>query len=98
MTVDDIKNTAGPICRRYNVRRLDLFGSRARGNANANSDIDFCVQLDDLPPAEYSRQFFGLLHELEDAFHTTIDLLTRGSIRKASLRNSLESDGICIYG
>ena len=98
MTVNEIKQTAEPICRRHRVRRLDLFGSRARGDAKANSDIDLCVLLEDLPPAEYSKHFFGLLHELEDAFHTTVDLLTDGSIRKASVRNSLQSDGICIYG
>jgi predicted nucleotidyltransferase len=98
MTVNEIKETAGPICRRHRVRRLDLFGSRARGDAKASSDIDFCVQLEDLPPAEYSKQFFELLHELEDAFQTTVDLLTDASIRKASLRNSLQADGICIYG
>ncbi len=98
MTVSDIKRTVKPICQRHKVQRLDLFGSMARGQAKANSDIDFCVQLEDLPPAEYARQFFGLLHDLEDALHTTVDLLTTASIRKASLKQSLQADGICVYG
>jgi predicted nucleotidyltransferase len=98
MTLDEIRRTAEPICQRHRVRRLDLFGSRARGEERTDSDIDFCVLLEDLPPSEYSKQFFGLLHDLEDALHTTIDLLTPDSIKKASLRSSLETDGICIYG
>ena len=98
MTVTEIKKTAEPICRRHHVRRLELFGSSARGEARADSDIDFCVLFEDLPPSEYAKQFFGLLHELEDAFRTTVDLLTATSIRKASLQDSLRSDGICIYG
>jgi predicted nucleotidyltransferase len=98
MTINEIKATAEPICQHHRVRHLDLFGSVARGNADAASDIDFCVELEDLPPAEYAKQFFGLLHDLEDAFHTTIDLLTPGSIRKASLKKSIQADRVRVYG
>jgi predicted nucleotidyltransferase len=98
MTLNEIKATAEPICRRHRVRRLDLFGSHARGEAGADSDIDFCVSFEELPPSEYARQFFGLLHDLEDAFHTTVDLLTEASIRKASLKKNLATDGVLVYG
>lgn len=98
MTLNEIQITAEPICRRHCVRRLELFGSFARGEAKVNSDIDFCVSFEDLPPAEYSRQFFGLLHDLEDAFHITVDLLTEASVRKVSLRKNLKTDGILVYG
>ncbi len=98
MTLNDIKETAIPICTRYRVRRLELFGSCARGEATDRSDMDFCVSFDVLPPSEYARQFFGLLHDLEDAFHTTVDLLTESSIRKPSLKKSLQRDGVCLYG
>lgn len=98
MTLEEIKSVAAPICRRYHVRNLRLFGSCARAEAGVGSDIDFCVAFEDLPPAEYSRQFFGLLHDLEDAFHSAIDLLTETSIKKQSLRRSLRQDGVLIYG
>ena len=98
MTLHEIRETAEPICRRHHVQRLELFGSAARGNATVDSDLDFCVQLETLPPAEYSKQFFGLLHDLEDAFHATIDLLTAASIKKKSLLKSIQSEGIRVYG
>ncbi len=98
VTLNDIKETAIPICTRHRVRRLELFGSCARGEATDRSDMDFCVSFDVLPPSEYARQFFGLLHDLEDAFHTTVDLLTESSIRKPSLKKSLQRDGVCLYG
>ena len=98
MTLNEIKATAEPICRRHHVQRLDLFGSCARGEAGDDSDIDFCVSFEDLPPAEYSRRFFGLLHDLEDAFHATIDLLTDPSIHKRSLRKNLQTEGVRVYG
>lgn len=98
MTLDDIRAKAAPICARHNVRSLRLFGSAARGENGEGSDLDFCVTFQDLPPSEYSRQFFGLLHDLEDAFQSAVDLLTDASIRKESLRKSLQRDGVAVYG
>ena len=98
MTLSDIKEKAAPICSRHRVLRLELFGSCARGEAVGGSDMDFCVSFDALPPSEYAHQFFGLLHDLEDTFQTTVDLLTESSIRKPSLRKSLQRDGVCLYG
>jgi predicted nucleotidyltransferase len=50
------------LCRRYDVARLELFGSAARGADfdPASSDADFLVEFkpgSQLPPLE---QFFGL--------------------------------------
>jgi len=98
MNVKDIQNSVAPICDRFGVRRLDLFGSYARGEQQPDSDIDFCVSFSDLPPAEYATRFFGLLHALEDTLHTTIDLLTQPSIKKPSLKKDIEQHGICVYG
>ncbi len=98
MTLEEIKSTAAPICARHRVQSLRLFGSTARGDAGGGSDLDFCVSFDELPPSEYARQFFGLLHDLEDAFHSAVDLLTDSSIRKESLRKSLQHDGVQVYG
>lgn len=37
-------NELATICRRYRVRQLALFGSRARGDAQPDSDIDLLVE------------------------------------------------------
>ncbi|MCF7818174.1 MAG: nucleotidyltransferase domain-containing protein [Kiritimatiellales bacterium] len=98
MNLQEIKESVAPICSRYGVRRLDLFGSYARGEQHDGSDIDFCVSFQALPPAEYAKKFFGLLHDLEDSLHASIDLLTVSSIKKPSLRNDIAQHGICVYG
>jgi predicted nucleotidyltransferase len=98
MTLNDIRDKAAPLCARHKVCSLKLFGSAARGEAVAGSDLDFCVSFQKLPPSEYAREFFGLLHDLEDVFQSAVDLLTDSSIRKESLRKNLQKDGVPVYG
>jgi uncharacterized protein len=98
MDILDIKQTVDPICAKHGVRRLDLFGSYARGEQHDKSDLDFCVAFNDFPPSEYAQRFFGFLHDLEDTLQRPIDLLTGSSIKKSSLKNEITQHGICIYG
>ena len=40
------------LCRRFHVRRLEIFGSAASGQDKAGeSDMDFLVEFNPLPPA-----------------------------------------------
>jgi uncharacterized protein len=76
------------LCRRFGVRRLDLFGSAATGRFDpARSDLDFLVEFDDLAPGEYARAYFGLLEALEELFGRSIDLLTLPSLKNPYLRS-----------
>ena len=98
MNLEQIKLKVNPICRRHSVRQMDMFGSYARGDAREKSDFDFCVRFKELPPVEFSRNYFGLLHELEDSFGAPVDLLPEESVKKASLKKNLHSEGIRVYG
>jgi len=35
-----------PICRRHRIRKLSLFGSRLKGTARADSDVDLLVEFE----------------------------------------------------
>ncbi len=64
------------LCRRFGVRRLDVFGSATSGDFDsARSDIDFLVELE--PPAGTSRfdAFFGLKEGLEAILGRSVDLV-----------------------
>jgi predicted nucleotidyltransferase len=54
---------------RYGVRKIALFGSYAREDADDHSDIDILVDM----PSSFDA-FFGLKHYLEKHLHKTIDL------------------------
>ena len=76
--------------RRFGVRSLALFGSRAREQAHAESDIDVLVEFDG--PAASAR-YFGLQFFLEDLLGGPVDLVTRQALRP-QLRPFIERDAI----
>lgn len=96
MTLDEIKNIAIPACEKFNVKRLDIFGSFARNAETPSSDIDLLVEFDD-PETKISKRFFGLLHELEDTLHCQIDLLTINSLKNPYFRRNVMNSRINIY-
>jgi predicted nucleotidyltransferase len=75
MTLEELKKIAVPACKVFKVKRLDLFGSLARGEGTSGSDVDLLVEFEE-PNLQPAKQFFGLLHHLEDALGCEVDLLT----------------------
>ncbi len=64
---------------KYGVLSIGLFGSYARGDNSAESDIDIAVELKKENKAD---NFFGLLHFLEDNLKKKIDLGIESSLKK----------------
>jgi predicted nucleotidyltransferase len=67
------------LCRRFHVRRLDVFGSAARGDFDpARSDVDFLVEFatqnDDL------ARFLDFKQALEALLARRVDLVDRKAI------------------
>ena len=64
------------LCRRFHVRRLDLFGSAARDDFDAErSDLDFLVEFDPERPAPTLKTFFGLKEVARGAFRPAVDFV-----------------------
>ena len=58
---EDLRN----LCRRFGVRRFDLFGSAALGDFDpARSDLDFLVEFDQEAPGALSLKTYFDLKEL----------------------------------
>jgi predicted nucleotidyltransferase len=64
--------------RELGVRRVGVFGSRARGEERPDSDVDLFVELE--PRAETLRGFSALCDFLESLFKTRVDLVTPESL------------------
>jgi predicted nucleotidyltransferase len=87
------------LCRRFGVRRLDLFGSAATGRFEPErSDLDFLVSFDDLlPPGAYADAWFGLRAELEALFGRPVDLLTEAALENPYLRRRVEAEHLRLF-
>jgi predicted nucleotidyltransferase len=66
------------LCRRYHVATLELFGSRVKGTARPDSDVDLLVTFEDGQTPGLG--FFGLALDLEALFGHPVDLFTRTSV------------------
>jgi len=97
MSLTELKEVLSGPCRRHPVRSLRVFGSVARGEASPGSDLDLLVQFEDMPPAEYATHYFGLLHELQDAVGTEVDLLTTGGVTRPSLKRNIQEESVLVY-
>jgi len=97
MTLEEIKQVAVPACREFKVKRLDLFGSLARGEGTTASDVDLLVEFEE-PDVHPSKRFFGLLHHLEDALRCEVDLLTVRSLSNPYFRRRVLTERVNIYG
>ena len=94
MTRDDVltvlRNHKATLARRFAVAELVLFGSFARDDANANSDVDLLVRFDG--PTDW-RRYFGAQFYLEDVLGRPVDLATDKTLR-AELRPRVERDAV----
>lgn len=87
------------ICQRYQVKRLDVFGSAASGDFDSEaSDLDFVVEFEPLSPVPYKRAYFAMLAELEALFRRKVDLVTTGSLRNPDFVSNVERTRELVYG
>jgi len=80
------------LCRRFGVRRLDVFGSAARDDFDpARSDLDFLVEFDARAPAALSlKTYLGLKETLEALFGRNVDLVEPGAMHNPYVKASIE--------
>ena len=86
-SIEEIKVKLMPVIQKYHIPAIYLFGSYARGEATAESDIDFLV---DTTGTELTSLLnLGALYcELEDVFGKKIDLVT---VRAVMQKSEMES-------
>ena len=86
------------LCRRFEVARLDLFGSAAIGQfREGESDLDFLVEFLPMPTANFADNYFGLLEGLEELFAKPVDLVVGRAIQNPYFLQSVEETKTLIY-
>lgn len=86
------------LCRRFHVRRLELFGSAATGRDRpGESDLDFLVEFEPLPRGSYADAFFGLQEALEELFGRPVDLVVDSAIKNPYFRQAVDQSRTLLY-
>ena len=96
-SIDEIRDIITPIAKLHGVDKVFLFGSYARGDATASSDVDLCV---DAPALRGLFALGGLYADLEDALSKRIDVVTTGSLKynkDESFLENLRKDRVLLY-
>lgn len=86
------------LCRRFGVKRLELFGSASDGRFDGEgSDLDFLVVFDPSVADSRADRYFGLLEALESLFSRKVDLVELEAIRNPYFRESIERSRTLLY-
>ena len=85
------------LCRRFGVRRLELFGSAASGQLEAQSDLDFLVEFESPEAPGYSERYFGLLEALQALFGRPVDLVVASAVTNPYFRAAVEKTKRLLY-
>ena len=93
-TIEEIQKIVSPIAANHGVERVFLFGSYARGEASADSDLDFRIDCGNATDYFTLGQMYC---DLEDVFQKKLDILTTGSLDQKFL-DRIGKEEILIYG
>ena len=86
------------LCRRYGVRKLELFGSAATGTFNAQtSDLDFLIDFDPVGDKSLFHRYFGLNEDLEALFGRKVDLVMVGALENPYFIDSVNKTRQVVY-
>ena len=97
--IDEKREELFALCRQFNVRRLEVFGSAATGEfVPGKSDIDFLVIFDRPEGTNAFRQYFGFRGELEQLYGCDIDLVCTNAMKNPYFIASVNESRRPVYG
>ena len=96
----ELRRRFRPFCEKHHIRRLEVFGSVARGEAGPGSDVDLLVTLDEAVPIS-TAELLEMAGEAEELAGAPVDFVLRSSLEKSPnriARDHILSTSVCVYG
>ena len=86
------------ICRLHRIRRLEVFGSAARGDDfdDKRSDIDFLLEFEPDAHADIGTYFEAKV-ALEALLGRDVDLLEQGAVKNPYVRRQIDRERKVVY-
>jgi predicted nucleotidyltransferase len=80
MKIEDLKEKREQIlgiAERHGARRVQIFGSLARGESETDSDVDFLIEL---KPGKTLLDIIAIKQDLEDFLQCRVDVVTQNTV------------------
>ena len=100
LTPDELRRRLHPFCEKHHIRRLEVFGSAARGQAKPSSDVDLLVTFDESARVS-TAELLEMAGEAEELVGLPVDFVLRPSLEKSPNRFAREhilATAVCLYG
>lgn len=96
--IEQHRRQIAEVCRKHHVKRLELFGSAARGDFDpATSDLDFLVEFESYDTPTIADQWFGLQEDLEALLGHSADLTSLRTARNPDFLQLANRDKVALY-
>jgi len=87
-----LKEHKDDFMQKYQISKLALFGSYSRDENRDDSDVDIAIET---PLSDYFK-LYDFREELENSFHTKVDVVRLRAKMNMALRRRIEKDGVYI--
>lgn len=95
LTIQQIQQTVSDYFKDKPVKKVYLFGSYARNEADDESDVDLLVDLD-LSSMKSGLDFFTWYEDIGKVLKVKVDVLSEGGVSKY-IQPYIEEDKVLIY-
>ena len=92
-TIDELRSILSPILERYGMASASLFGSYARGQADADSDIDVILYV---KPGFRALDVFGVAEELHRRTGKAVDVYEQSELEPGAFRDSVMREAVAL--
>ena len=100
LSTDELRGRLRLFCEKHHIRRLEVFGSVARGATKPSSDVDLLVTFDESAPVS-TAELLEMAGEAEELVGHPVDFVLRPSLEKSRNRYAREhilATAVCLYG
>ena len=95
---DDVRTELFELCRRFDVEKLEVFGSFVTGvNFSDDSDVDFLVEFLVNSSMRAGDQYFGFKDALEELFRRNVDLVMTRAIENPYFLRDIAKSRATVY-
>jgi predicted nucleotidyltransferase len=100
LSPDELRKRLAPFCEKHRIRRLEVFGSAASGQASPSSDVDLLVTFSESASVS-TADLLEMAGEAEELVGRPVDFVLRQSLEKSPNRFAREhilATAVYLYG